>query len=63
MNEDRKLAEAHVFWFMGRIRELVGAMLDVFEPLLVDHMEHGIKHGREIVEEEKKKGQPDTTPD
>lgn len=43
----RKLAESHVEWFLGSIK-----------PLLIEHFEHGFKHGLEArklnwVEEEK----------
>lgn len=52
MNKDVELSQAHVTWLMSRLREIVNGMLDIMEPLLVDHMVHGIKHGRELAEEE-----------
>jgi hypothetical protein len=49
---DKDLAKAHVDWFMARLRGIVNVLLDEFEPILIDHMEHGIKHGRELAQEE-----------
>ena len=53
--KDQELAQAHVNWLMPRIRQIVTSVLDSMEPLLVDHMVHGIKHGRELAQEEGRK--------
>lgn len=45
---DNELSQAHVEWYMGKIRRTVELMLCIMEESLIDHMEHGIKHGREL---------------
>lgn len=47
-NEDKKLAEDHVQWYMQLLRSQFNAWLDITEKLMVENFFHGIKHGREI---------------
>jgi len=42
--DSRKMAEAHVDWFLQMVR-----------PLLIEHMMHGYKHGFEEGEDGKQK--------
>jgi hypothetical protein len=42
--DSRKMAEAHVDWFLQMVR-----------PLLIEHMMHGYKHGFEDATNEKQK--------
>lgn len=49
---DREIAEAHVKWYMSRLKEQMGAWFDVTERLLIDNFEHGLKHGRELERDE-----------
>lgn len=49
---DKELAEAHGKWLMDTIEVVAGAIFDAMKPIMVDVMEHGIKHGRELQEED-----------
>lgn len=52
MNEDdKKLAEDHINWYMGLLRGQMAAWLDITEKLMLDNFLHGIKHGRELERE------------
>lgn len=61
MKHDRQLAEAHVTWYMSRLRQVIEACLCVGEDLLIDNFEHGVKHGREL--EQKERVGDTTSPD
>lgn len=45
---DRDIAAAHGKWLMDTIEVVAGAIFDAMKPIMVDVMEHGIKHGREL---------------
>lgn len=47
-NDDKKLAEDHVEWYMQLLRSQFNAWLDITEKLMVENFFHGIKHGREL---------------
>lgn len=42
MKTDKQLATEHVTWF-----------LKILKPLLIDHMIHGIKHGKQMEKDKK----------
>lgn len=52
MNKDQKLAEDHVKWEMGLIKLVVEALLEITEKMAIDNFIHGVKHGKEIIQEE-----------
>lgn len=45
---DDDLAREHVEWYMSRLREQMLSWCDITEQLLIDNFRHGIKHGREL---------------
>ena len=51
MSKDLNLAEDHVKWEMGLVRLVINALLDITEKMAVDNFVHGIKHGRELEQE------------
>jgi len=50
-NDDRKLAEAHVDWYMRHLEEQMKMWLALTRDIAVDNFVHGIKHGRELERE------------
>jgi len=55
-NNDRQLAEAHVRWYMDRMRKQFSAWAEITEQLLIDNFIHGMKHARQ---EQGKKSESD----
>lgn len=47
-NDDTKLAEDHVRWYMKLLRSQFNVWLDITEKLMIENFIHGIKHGREL---------------
>ena len=50
-DDDKKLAEDHVKWYMQLLRSQFNAWIDITEKLMGENFLHGIKHGRELERE------------
>lgn len=55
MDDDEKLAEDHVRWYMKLLRSQFMRWIEITEQLMIENFVHGIKHGREL---ERKKWGP-----